>query len=104
MIADAPVWGIIAALGVGTYLSRFAFLGLVGDRPMPPWLLRHLRYTGVALLPALAVPLVIWPEGGTDPARLAAAVATIGVGLWRKDTIAAMAAGGAVFLGLTVLI
>jgi branched-subunit amino acid transport protein len=101
MIEGAGVWGIVAALGVGTFLSRFLFLGLVGDRPMPPWLLRHLRYTGVAMLPGLAVPLVIWPEGGADAVRVATAAVTLGVGVWRKDTLAAMAAGGVVYLGLS---
>jgi branched-subunit amino acid transport protein len=97
------VWWIIAALGIGTYASRFCFLGLVGDRPMPPWLLRHIRYTGVAVLPALAVPLVVAPEGGADPARVAAAAVALGVGLWRRDSIAAVAAGGAVFVGWRLL-
>jgi branched-subunit amino acid transport protein len=92
------VWGIIAALGIGTFLSRFCFLGLVGDRPMPAWLLRHIRYTGVTVLPALAVPLVLASEGGGDAARVAAAAVALGVGVWRRDSIAAVAAGGGVFL------
>ncbi|TFL20058.1 AzlD domain-containing protein [Jannaschia formosa] len=96
-MSDATVWGIIVALGIGTYAARFAFLGLVGDRPMPPWLLRHLRYTGVAVLPGLVAPLVVWPAatgGEVDPARLLAAAAALGVGYWRKDVIQAVLAGG----------
>ena len=39
--------------GIGTFLVRFSFLGLIGNRDLPPWLLRHLRYTPVAVFPAL---------------------------------------------------
>ncbi|MEM7489325.1 MAG: AzlD domain-containing protein [Pseudomonadota bacterium] len=98
------VWWIVAALGLGTYLTRFVFLGIVGDRPMPAWVLRHLRYTGVAVLPGIVAPLVIWPEGGTDPVRLAAAAVTVAVGVWRKDVVAAVFAGAAVFVGLRLLL
>ncbi|PWJ22012.1 AzlD domain-containing protein [Jannaschia seohaensis] len=101
-MTDATVWTIIAALGLGTYLSRFAFLGLIGDRPLPPWLLRHLRYTGVAVLPGLVAPLLVWPEatgGELDPLRLLAAAVALGVGVWRKDVVVA-AVAGALVMGL----
>ena len=101
------IWGIIAALGVGTFLIRFSFLGMIGDRPLPGWALRLLRYTPVAVLPGLAAPLVIWPQatGGTpEPARLAAALATVAVGLLTRNTFAAILAGGAVlFAGLALV-
>ena len=64
---------------------------------MPPWLLRHLRYTAVAVLPALVAPQVLWPNatgGDPDPARMTAAAATLLVGLITKNVIAAMLAGG----------
>jgi len=91
-----PVWAIIAALGAATYLVRYAFLGLVGDRPLPPWVMRHLRYTGVAVLPGLVAPLVLWPDatgGAPDAARLVAAAVALGVGMWRRDVIQAALAG-----------
>ncbi|SFJ07402.1 AzlD domain-containing protein [Jannaschia pohangensis] len=105
-MSTAGVWGIIAALGVLTYLTRFVFIGIVGDRPLPPWLLRHLRYTGVAVLPGLVAPLVVWPEatGGTpDAARLLAAAVALGVGAWRRDVILAVVAGGLVMAGFSLL-
>ncbi|WP_179378965.1 AzlD domain-containing protein [Jannaschia marina] len=103
-MSDATVWTIIAVLGALTYMTRFVFLGLIGDRPMPPWLLRHLRFTGVAVLPGLVAPILLWPEatGGTpDPLRLLAAGVALSVGIWRKDVIQAMLAGGLVFAALT---
>ena len=62
-------WLIILALGVGTYLFRFSFIGLIGSREMPEWLLRHLRYTPVAMLPALVAPLILWPSATARSAR-----------------------------------
>ncbi len=101
MIETWELWLVIFVLGFGSFGLRFIFLGLVGDRALPPWLLRHLRYTSVAVIPALVAPLVLWPDatGGTpDPLRLAAAAATLGVGMWRKNLFAAMGAGAAVML------
>lgn len=105
--SDAQVWGIIALLGIGTFLIRFSFLGLIGGRDLPEWVLRHLRYTAVAILPAMVAPLVLWPEanGGTpDPARIAAAVVTLGVGFRLKNPIFGIVAGFATFLGLGALL
>ncbi|UWQ21414.1 AzlD domain-containing protein [Jannaschia sp. W003] len=105
-MSDAVVWFVIVALGAATYLVRWSFLGLIGDRPLPPWLLRHLRYTGVAVIPGLVAPLVLWPAstgGAVDPWRLLAAAATLGVAAWRKDVLQAVAAG-AVVLGAAALL
>jgi branched-subunit amino acid transport protein len=102
-----PVWAIIAGLGVGSYLIRLSFLGLIGDRPLPPWLLRHLRYTAVAVMPALVAPLVAFPAatGGTpDAPRLAAAAATLAAGWLTRNVLAAIAAGGATLYGLLWLL
>ena len=94
------IWTIIVLMGIGTFLIRFSFLGIIGDRKLPPWLLRHLRYTPVAVLPALVAPLVAWPAatGGTpDPLRIAAAAAALGTGYVTKNVILAMFAGALVF-------
>ncbi len=95
-IDTATIWIVIAVLGLGTYLIRFSFLGLIGSRRMPDWALRHLRYTAVAVLPGLVAPAVIWPAatgGEPDLARALAAVAVLGTGLATRNVLAAMAAG-----------
>ena len=74
---------------------------------MPAWFLRHLRYTAVAMLPALVAPLVIWPTatgGQPDIARMSAAVATIAVGLLTRNVLASIMAGAAVLYGLLFLL
>ncbi|MCV3270656.1 AzlD domain-containing protein [Roseobacter sinensis] len=103
MIEPLTLWIVIVGLGVGSYALRFTFLGLVGDRPMPGWLLRHLRYTAVAMLPALVAPQVVWPaatDGAPDLPRMSAAAVTLAVGLITKNTLAAIFAGAATLFGL----
>ena len=98
MIDRTSLWIVIIGLGLGSFFLRFVFTGLVGDREMPAWLLRHLRYTAVALLPGLVAPLVVWPAatGGTpDAPRMVAAAATILVGLATRNVLAAIGAGAA---------
>jgi branched-subunit amino acid transport protein len=98
----AEIWSIIAILGIGTFLIRFSFLGLIGDRPMPPFVLRLLRYTPVAVLPAMVAPLVVWTAatGGVfDPVRALAALATLAVGLWTRNSLWAITGGVVVLYG-----
>lgn len=94
--ATAEIWTIIALMGIGTFLIRFSFLGLIGDRPMPQFVLRLLRYTPVAVLPAMVAPLVLWPaatDGQFDPVRMLAALATVTAGLWTRSVLWAIFAG-----------
>jgi branched-subunit amino acid transport protein len=103
---DAQIWGIIALLGVGTFLVRFSFLGLVGKRELPEWLLRHLRYTAVAILPAMVAPLILWPpasDGVPEAPRMAAAAVTVAIGVILKNPILGIVAGFCTFLGLGAL-
>ncbi|MEP2782167.1 MAG: AzlD domain-containing protein [Pseudoruegeria sp.] len=96
----AQIWVIIILMGVGSFLVRFSFLGLIGDKELPAWILRVLRYTPVAVLPALVAPLVMWPtatDGTPDPARLLAAVATFSAGYLSKNVFVA------IFCGATTL-
>ncbi|WP_394154646.1 AzlD domain-containing protein [Loktanella salsilacus] len=100
------IWGIIGTLAIGTFLIRFSFLGLIGNRTMPDIVLRLLRYTPVAVLPGLVAPLVLWPAatgGQPDVVRLVAAAVALAVGLWTRQVIYAILAGfGALYAGLVV--
>ena len=94
--STAEIWTIIIIMGIGTFLIRFSFLGLIGDRPMPPIVLRLLRYTPVAVLPAMVAPLVVWPDatdGAFDPVRVTAALVALGMGVWRRDLFWAIGSG-----------
>lgn len=103
----AEIWLVIALVGVGTFFLRYSFLGVIGNRPLPEWAQRALRYTGVAVLPGLVAPLVLWPaatNGHTDPARLAAAIVTLIVGMTTKNTLAAILSGAATLFSLLYLL
>lgn len=104
--SQAQIWAIIVGLGLGTLTLRFSFLGLIGRRQLPDWVLRHLRYTPVAVLPGLVAPQVFFPpanDGVTDPARLVAAAVTLVVGYYTRSVVWAIAAGFATLMGLLAL-
>lgn len=97
---DQAIWTVIIALGIGSYLIRYSFLGIIGGRELPQWLLRHLRYVPVAVLPGLIAPLVVWPsatDGAPDPARLIAAGVALLIGALFRSTL------GAIFGGMAAL-
>lgn len=99
---QSEIWLIIAILAVGTYLIRFSFLGLIGDRPMPPFILKLLRYTPVAVLPAMVAPLALFPAatgGEPEAVRLLAMLAVILTGWWRKSALWGIVAGLVVLFG-----
>ena len=103
-MSTGHIWLIIVLMGIGTFLIRFSFIGLIGNRKLPDWVLRHLRYTPVAVLPGLVAPLILWPpatDGNPDPARLTAAAAAFAAGYLTKNVIAAILAGiGTLYLML----
>ena len=99
-MSDSSIWIMTVLLGAGSFLLRFSFLGLLGGRKLPEWMLRHLRYVPVAVLPGLVAPLVAWPDatGGTlDPARSLAALTALAIGAWFRSVL------GAIFGGMAVL-
>jgi branched-subunit amino acid transport protein len=99
MSDSARIWLLIAVVAIGTYLIRYSFIGLVGDRALPAWAARMLRYVPVAVMPGLVAPLIAWPQatgGETDPARLTAAVAALIIGIITRNVLASIFGGMAV--------
>jgi branched-subunit amino acid transport protein len=76
------MWGAVIAIGVGTYLTRLSFIGAFGERQIPVWLERPLRYVAPAVLGAIVLPAVVMPDGVIDfvpssnPRFLAGVIAT----------------------------
>lgn len=107
MIETSTLWTVIIVLGIGSFGLRFVFTGLVGDSAMPDWLLRHLRYTAVAILPALVAPQVVWPvatDGIFDIPRASAAAAALLIGLVTKNVLLAVLGGAFTLYGLLYLV
>ncbi|MGR3617595.1 MAG: AzlD domain-containing protein [Paracoccaceae bacterium] len=102
-IDSTTLWTVIILMAIFSFALRFVFIGLIGDRPLPAWILRHLRYTAVAIIPALVAPLVIWPsatDGQPDLARISAALATIAVGYVTRNVLLAIVAGATTLYGV----
>ncbi|MFN3970105.1 MAG: AzlD domain-containing protein [Gemmobacter sp.] len=94
-MSEAAFWTLTLFLGAGTFLIRFSFLGFLGRRILPGWLLLHLRFVGVAVFPALVAPMILWPTatgGSLDPLRAIAAAAALFAGL-RFGVVAAILSG-----------
>lgn len=104
-VSAPQVWIIIIAMGIGTYLIRFSFLGLIGNRELPSWLLKMLRFTPVAVLPGVVAPMLLGSGiEGMDPLRLSAALVTLVVGIVTRNVLYAIIAGLGVFFGFGALI
>lgn len=52
-----------AAMGIATYLTRAPLLLVLARRRLPAWLERYFAALPIALLTALALPLVLLPGG-----------------------------------------
>lgn len=102
--STAEIWFLIVGLGFGSFLLRFSFLGVIGGRDLPDWFERHLKYVGVAVMPAIVAPLVMWPEatdGAFDLPRVSAALVAFALGIWKKSVLWSVAGGLAtLYLGL----
>ena len=107
MIDKVMLWTVIIGLGIGTYLIRFSFLGIIGGRELPQWVLRHLRYVAVAVMPGLIAPLVVWPAatgGEPDAARLGAALLAFAIGIGFNSVLGAVFGGMAGLYALQFLL
>ena len=106
-LGTVEIWLIILGLGVGSYLLRLSFLGIVGDRDLPEWLLRHLRYTAVAVMPGMITPMILFPSatgGQFDIVRMGAAIATIAISLWTRNATLTIFGGAAALFALHFLL
>ena len=107
MIDKTELWIVIIGLGIGSFALRFAFTGLVGDHQLPIWLMRHLRYTAVGILPAIIAPAVLWPaatNGDFDIPRVSAAIVTLTLGLIWKNVVGSIIGGVATLYILQFLL
>jgi branched-subunit amino acid transport protein len=62
------VWLVIAGMAVATYLTRAPMFLALARRPLPPRVHLWLRLVPLAVLPALAVPMVLVRDGRLVPA------------------------------------
>lgn len=98
------MWGAVIAIGIGTYLTRLSFIGAFGEREMPVWLERPLRYVAPAVLAAIVLPAVVMPDGAVDlipatnPRFLAAVIAGAIALKWRNVSLVIAVGMGSLWL------
>jgi branched-subunit amino acid transport protein len=91
-------WGVVLALGLGTFLIRYSFIGLFANRDMPTWLSHALKLIVPAIFAAIVASgvaisnghfggLTLWP-------RYLAAVIALLIALRFKGNILLTVAGG----------
>lgn len=87
---------LFAAMGVATYLTRAPLLLVLASQRLPGWLERYFAALPIALLTALALPLVLLP-GDRTPAvwlpQLPAALLVVGLARRTGNLLWPIAAG-----------
>ena len=81
----SDVWIVIGGMALATYLTRAPLMLILARRPLPHRLRLWLRLIPLAVLPALAVPLIVLDHG-----RLA--VSTTHPPLWGAAVVLVLAA------------
>lgn len=97
-------WVVVVVIGAGTYLTRLSFVGMLGNRAMPVWAERPLKYVAPAVLAALTLPAVLLRDGSVDltpagnPRFLAAVAAAVVVVRFRSVSWAIVTGMGALWV------
>ena len=99
------LWTVAVIVGLAgvTVLTRAFFF--LSSRPwsLPRWAERGLQYAPIAALAAVIVPEIVLTQGElirSFDARVLGALAGAAAFLWRRNVLATMAAGMAVYLPL----
>ncbi|MEX0382488.1 AzlD domain-containing protein [Spiribacter sp. 1M153] len=90
-----PLWWMVAAIGVGTFIWRGAFLVFGHGLQMPDLVRRGLSYVPPAVFAALVLPgLVQWQgDGSVDAPRLLAGLVAGGVAWKTRATLPTLILG-----------
>lgn len=96
-------WLIVVLVGLGTYLTRLSFIGILGAKEIPTYIERPLRLVAPAAIAAIAIPELVAPADVVDISfdnlRLLAGLIAIVVA-WRTRSIGWTIASGMTSLWL----
>ena len=101
-------WTIVTILcmTVVTVITRCFFFISEREWKLPHWAQRGLQYAPIAALSAVVVPEVVMTQGqligSLHDARIYAAAAGVAAYFWRRDVMATIVVGMAVFLPLHI--
>ena len=97
---------VIVGMTVITVVTRCFFFISEREWRLPNWAQRGLQYAPIAALSAVVVPEVVMTQGqligSLHDARIYAAAAGVAAYFWRRDVMATIVVGMAVFLPLHI--
>ncbi|CAM2064612.1 AzlD domain-containing protein [Sulfidibacter corallicola] len=97
MHINHPIWFAMLAIGAGTFVFRFSFIGMLSRLNVPQSFERILKYIPVAVLSALIVPSLVIHQGHPDLSfsnlRLLAGVAAMVVAATTRKIFPTLAVG-----------
>lgn len=93
---------LIFGMMVVTFGVRYPILALSGRVRMPPWLIEALGYVPVAVLSAIAIPMMLAPDGNVSISMsneyLVAGIVAITVSAFTRHLLLTITLGMALFL------
>ncbi len=110
MRSETDLWtlAVIAGLAVVTVITRSFFFISRKDFQLPQWAQRGLQYAPIAALSAVILPEIVMTQGDListlKDARIYGALAGVAVFYWRRNTLACIASGMAVYLPLRLML
>ena len=95
-------WVLIGGMALVTFAIRYPLLALSGRIQLPYALVRALGFVPPVVLTAIVVPAVFFPDGQTlsvslSNPRLVAALACVGIGVWRQNLLITIMVGMGTF-------
>lgn len=91
----SDVWLVITGMALATYLTRAPLMLIMARRPLPPRLRLWLRLIPLAVLPALAAPLIVLDRGllavSTSHPPLWGAAVVLVLAAWRVNLLVTVA-------------
>lgn len=107
---ETDLWtlGVILGLAVVTVITRSFFFISKKDFHLPHWAQRGLQYAPIAALSAVIIPEIVMTQGQListlQDARIYGALVGAAIFYWRRDTLACIIGGMAVYLPLRLML
>lgn len=105
---DFSTLAIILGLALVTVITRSFFFISRKEFHLPHWAQRGLQYAPIAALSAVIVPEIVMTQGQListlQDARIYGALTGAAIFYWRRNTLACIAGGMAVYLPLRLML
>lgn len=100
-MTNSSIWIMIISLGALTFMFRASFVMFLGNKEMPAYIQRHLRYVAVALIPGMITQQIAFPaslSGKIDVIWVIAAFTAILTSLRTKNPLSIMGVGACTYV------